>query len=83
MLLIREYNFAHHISPMCLQISCKAEDKLLNILALLHLELVQKKVLIFVNKVETGIRLKLFFEQVDSLNPCLFDNCSLDSWGHH
>lgn len=44
-------------------ISCKAEDKLLNILALLHLELVQKKALIFVNTIDTGFRLKLFLEQ--------------------
>lgn len=44
-------------------ILCKAEDKLLNILALLHLELVQKKVLIFVNTIDTGFRLKLFLEQ--------------------
>ncbi|MCO5607879.1 hypothetical protein L7F22_062081 [Adiantum nelumboides] len=44
-------------------ILCKAEDKLLNLLALLHLELVQKKVLIFVNTIDTGFRLKLFLEQ--------------------
>eukprot|EP00250_Pteridium_aquilinum_P011749 c20282_g1_i1 orf=200-2047(-) len=44
-------------------ILCKAEDKLLNILALLHLGLVQKKVLVFVNTIDTGFRLKLFLEQ--------------------
>ncbi|KAL0921883.1 hypothetical protein M5K25_008998 [Dendrobium thyrsiflorum] len=44
-------------------ISCSAHDKLLYMLALLKLELVQKKVLIFVNSIDTGFRLKLFLEQ--------------------
>ncbi|ERN18519.1 DEAD-box ATP-dependent RNA helicase 16 isoform X2 [Amborella trichopoda] len=44
-------------------ISCDAHDKLLHILALLKLELVQKKVLIFVNAIDTGYKLKLFLEQ--------------------
>lgn len=44
-------------------ISCSARDKLLYILALLKLELVQKKVLIFVNGIDMGFRLKLFLEQ--------------------
>ncbi|OVA09169.1 Helicase [Macleaya cordata] len=44
-------------------ISCSARDKQLYILALLKLELVQKKVLIFVNTIDMGFRLKLFLEQ--------------------
>ncbi|XP_057784403.1 DEAD-box ATP-dependent RNA helicase 16 [Salvia miltiorrhiza] len=44
-------------------ISCSARDKLVHILALLKLELIQKKVLIFVNSIDTSFRLKLFFEQ--------------------
>ncbi|XP_010269677.1 PREDICTED: DEAD-box ATP-dependent RNA helicase 16 [Nelumbo nucifera] len=44
-------------------ISCSARDKLLNILALLKLELVQKKVLIFLNSIDMAFRLKLFLEQ--------------------
>lgn len=44
-------------------ISCDVHDKLLYILALLKLELVQKKALIFVNSIDTGFRLKLFLEQ--------------------
>ncbi|CAL5372678.1 unnamed protein product [Camellia sinensis] len=44
-------------------ISCSARDKLVYILALLKLELVQKKVLIFTNTIDMGFRLKLFFEQ--------------------
>lgn len=44
-------------------ISCDVHDKLLYILALLKLELVQKKALIFVNSIGTGFRLKLFLEQ--------------------
>ncbi|XP_010936191.1 DEAD-box ATP-dependent RNA helicase 16 isoform X2 [Elaeis guineensis] len=44
-------------------ISCSAHDKLLYILALLKLELIQKKVLIFVNSIDMGYRLKLFLEQ--------------------
>ncbi|KAL1537047.1 DEAD-box ATP-dependent RNA helicase 16 [Salvia divinorum] len=44
-------------------ISCSARDKLIHILALLKLELIQKKVLIFVNSIDSSFRLKLFFEQ--------------------
>ncbi|GAV57689.1 DEAD domain-containing protein/Helicase_C domain-containing protein [Cephalotus follicularis] len=44
-------------------ISCKAHDKLLYIYALLKLELVQKKVLIFTNTIDMGFRLKLFLEK--------------------
>ncbi|KAK8943410.1 DEAD-box ATP-dependent RNA helicase 16 [Platanthera guangdongensis] len=44
-------------------ISCSHHDKLLYMLALLKLELVQKRVLIFVNTIDTGFRLKLFLEQ--------------------
>ncbi|KAG0483379.1 hypothetical protein HPP92_011463 [Vanilla planifolia] len=44
-------------------ITCSFDDKLLYILALLKLELVQKKVLIFVNSIDMGFRLKLFLEQ--------------------
>eukprot|EP00252_Welwitschia_mirabilis_P002952 TRINITY_DN1295_c0_g1_i1.p1 TRINITY_DN1295_c0_g1~~TRINITY_DN1295_c0_g1_i1.p1 ORF type:complete len:589 (+),score=118.29 TRINITY_DN1295_c0_g1_i1:418-2184(+) len=43
--------------------SCDASDRLLHILALLKLELVQKKVLIFVNSINMGFKLKLFLEQ--------------------
>lgn len=44
-------------------ISCTTRDKIVHILALLKLELVQKKVLIFVNSIDMSFRLKLFFEQ--------------------
>ncbi|XP_021274140.1 DEAD-box ATP-dependent RNA helicase 16 [Herrania umbratica] len=44
-------------------VSCCASDKLLYILALLKLELVLKKVLIFTNTIDAGFRLKLFFEK--------------------
>ncbi|KAK4416363.1 DEAD-box ATP-dependent RNA helicase 16 [Sesamum alatum] len=44
-------------------ISCSARDKLVHILAILKLELVQKKVLIFANSIDMSFRLKLFFEQ--------------------
>ncbi|CAA3019766.1 DEAD-box ATP-dependent RNA helicase 16 [Olea europaea subsp. europaea] len=44
-------------------ISCSARDKLVHILALLKLELVQKKVLIYTNTIDMSYRLKLFFEQ--------------------
>ncbi|XP_042030269.1 DEAD-box ATP-dependent RNA helicase 16-like [Salvia splendens] len=44
-------------------ISCSARDKLIHILALLKLERIQKKVLIFVNSIDSSFRLKLFFEQ--------------------
>ncbi|KAF7828591.1 DEAD-box ATP-dependent RNA helicase 16 [Senna tora] len=44
-------------------ISCPASDKLLYILALLKLELVQKKILIFTNNIDMSFRLKLFLEK--------------------
>ncbi|KAF9604098.1 hypothetical protein IFM89_002773 [Coptis chinensis] len=44
-------------------ISCSSRDKQLYILALLKFELVQKKVLIFVNAIDIGFRLRLFLEQ--------------------
>ncbi|KAJ0967713.1 hypothetical protein J5N97_024630 [Dioscorea zingiberensis] len=44
-------------------ISCSSKDKLLYTLALLRLEVVQKKILIFVNTIDMGYRLRLFLEQ--------------------
>ncbi|XP_072990141.1 DEAD-box ATP-dependent RNA helicase 16 [Typha latifolia] len=44
-------------------ISCGAHDKLLYMLSLLKLELVQKKVLIFVNSIDMAFRLRLFLEK--------------------
>jgi ATP-dependent RNA helicase DDX56/DBP9 len=44
-------------------ISCSNQDKLLYIFALLKLELVHKKVLIFTNTVDMSFRLKLFLEK--------------------
>nr|CAN71941.1 hypothetical protein VITISV_038912 [Vitis vinifera] len=49
----------------CLLMSAtsSARDKLLYILALLKLELVQKKILIFTNSIDMAFRLKLFLEK--------------------
>uniref|UniRef100_A0ACD6A789 Uncharacterized protein n=1 Tax=Avena sativa TaxID=4498 RepID=A0ACD6A789_AVESA len=44
-------------------ISCSDKDKMLYILALLKLELIQKKVLIFVNSIDMAFRLRLFLEK--------------------
>ncbi|KAF8095905.1 hypothetical protein N665_0320s0033 [Sinapis alba] len=44
-------------------ISCSTQDKLLHILALLKLEVVQKKILIFINTIDMGFKLKLFLEK--------------------
>ncbi|KAL4272853.1 hypothetical protein GQ457_13G025260 [Hibiscus cannabinus] len=44
-------------------IPCNTSDKLLYVLALIKLELVLKKVLIFTNTIDAGFRLKLFFEK--------------------
>lgn len=44
-------------------ISCRSRDKLLHVLALLKLELIQTKVLIFANTIDTAYRLRLFLEQ--------------------
>jgi hypothetical protein len=57
---------AHYISLIfCPQISCDAKDKMLHILALLKFELIQKKVLIFVNSIDMAFRLRLFLEKVN------------------
>lgn len=62
-------------------ISCPASDKLLYTLALLKLELVQKKVLIFTNTIDMSFRLKLFLEKFGIrsavLNPELPQNSRL------
>ncbi|KAK7344244.1 hypothetical protein VNO77_13631 [Canavalia gladiata] len=62
-------------------VSCPASDKLLHILAMLKLELVQKKVLIFTNTIDTSFRLKLFLEKFGIksavLNPELPQNSRL------
>lgn len=44
-------------------VSCVDRDKLVHILALLKLDLVQKKVLIFTNAIDMSFRLKLFLEK--------------------
>ncbi|KAI3859112.1 hypothetical protein MKW92_006136 [Papaver armeniacum] len=44
-------------------ISCSNRDKQLHMLSLLKSELVQKKILIFVNTIDMGFRLKFFLEQ--------------------
>ncbi|EEF31791.1 dead box ATP-dependent RNA helicase, putative [Ricinus communis] len=44
-------------------ISCSGRDKLVHILALLKLDLVQKKVLIFTNSIDMSFRLRLFLEK--------------------
>jgi hypothetical protein len=57
---------AHRISFIfCPQISCDAKDKILHILALLKFELIQKKVLIFVNSIDMAFRLRLILEKVN------------------
>jgi len=60
---------AHYISFIFWpQISCDAKDKMLHILALLKFELIQKKVLIFVNSIDMAFRLRLFLEKVNHTN---------------
>ncbi|KAL3583533.1 hypothetical protein D5086_014594 [Populus alba] len=44
-------------------VSCGDRDKLVHVLALLKLDLVQKKVLIFTNAIDMSFRLKLFLEK--------------------
>lgn len=41
---------------------CRREDKLLHVMTLLKLGLVKRKVLLFVNSVDAGFRLRLFLE---------------------
>ncbi|KAJ0745573.1 putative RNA helicase [Helianthus annuus] len=56
-----------HIPKRCqcllMSATSSERDKLLHILALLKLDLVQKKVLVFTNTIDTSFRLKLFLEQ--------------------
>jgi len=61
------------------QISCSARDKLLYILILLKRELVQKKVIIFVNSIDMGYRLRIFLEKVCShqKTPSLYNKLDL------
>ncbi|CAI5536626.1 unnamed protein product [Closterium sp. Naga37s-1] len=44
-------------------VRCEEKDKLLHLLALIRLQLLQKKVLIFTSTVKAGFRVKLFLEQ--------------------
>ncbi|VVB10302.1 unnamed protein product [Arabis nemorensis] len=65
-LTLQEGNDKEEAVPSNVQqfwISCSAQDKLLHILALLKLEVVQKKILTFVNSIDMGFRLKLFLEK--------------------
>ncbi|CAK8572461.1 unnamed protein product [Lathyrus sativus] len=64
--LAEKENHKDEVIPKNVQqfwISCPANDKLLYILAMLKLELVQKKVLIFTNNIDTSFRLRLFLEK--------------------
>ncbi|KXZ52784.1 hypothetical protein GPECTOR_8g172 [Gonium pectorale] len=54
-------------------IQCPRADKGLHVLALLRLGLVRKKVLLFVNSVESGVRLRLFLEAF-GLRPALLNS---------
>ncbi|KAF3794193.1 DEAD-box ATP-dependent RNA helicase 16 [Nymphaea thermarum] len=72
--LAEDVNPKEGIVPRSVQqfwMSCSAQDKLVTVLALLKLELVQKKVLIFVNSINMGFKLRLFLEQ--EFNASLFD----------
>ncbi|KAL8472850.1 hypothetical protein ACS0TY_029245 [Phlomoides rotata] len=63
-------------------ILCSARDKLVHILALLKLELVQKKVLIFANSIDMSFRLKLFLEQFGIKSAVLNAELPLNSRLH-
>ncbi len=42
--------------------ACPRQDRLLHVMVLLRLGLVRKKVLLFVNSIDAGFRLRLFLE---------------------
>ncbi|AQK63186.1 DEAD-box ATP-dependent RNA helicase 16 [Zea mays] len=64
--IIRGPAVKESLSMMILdEISCDAKDKILHILALLKFELIQKKVLIFVNSIDMAFRLRLILEKVN------------------
>ncbi|XP_074335614.1 DEAD-box ATP-dependent RNA helicase 16 [Apium graveolens] len=63
-------------------IKCSSRDKLVHILALLKLELVQKKVLIFTNTIDMSFRLKLFLEQFGIKSAVFNSELPLNSRKH-
>ncbi|EFJ45391.1 hypothetical protein VOLCADRAFT_63761, partial [Volvox carteri f. nagariensis] len=63
-------------------IQCPRPDKLLHVLALLRLGLVPKKVLIFVNTVYEGVRLRLFLEAFGVRPALLNSELPLNSRSH-
>uniref|UniRef100_A0A0D9ZCL3 RNA helicase n=1 Tax=Oryza glumipatula TaxID=40148 RepID=A0A0D9ZCL3_9ORYZ len=62
-MMILDEKLPVHPDVCNVKISCDAKDKMLYILALLKLELIQKKVLIFVNSIDSAFKLRLFLEK--------------------
>ncbi|DBA98784.1 TPA: hypothetical protein ACH3X1_014549 [Trebouxia sp. C0004] len=63
-------------------IHCDREDKLLNVMVLLKLGLVQRKVLLFINSINEGYRLRLFLEAFGIRSAVLNAELPLNSRHH-
>ena len=62
-------------------VSCR-EDKLLHVMVLLKLGLVQRKVLLFINSINEGYRLRLFLEAFGIRSAVLNAELPLNSRHH-
>ncbi|DBB15417.1 TPA: hypothetical protein ACH3X3_003648 [Trebouxia sp. C0006] len=63
-------------------IQCDREDRLLNVMVLLKLGLVQRKVLLFINSINEGYRLRLFLEAFGIRSAVLNAELPLNSRHH-
>lgn len=64
------------------QVACAPQDKLLHLLVMLKLGLVKKKVLVFVNSVNEGVRVRLFLESFGVRSALLNAELPLNSRSH-
>ncbi|XP_074266403.1 DEAD-box ATP-dependent RNA helicase 16-like [Silene latifolia] len=70
------------IGVECFTISCGPREKFLHILALLDLDLVLKKVVLFINTIDMGFTLKLFLERFGISSAFLFPELPQNSRLH-
>ena len=68
--------------PVLIQVLACREDKLLHVMVLLKLGLVQRKVLLFINSINEGYRLRLFLEAFGIKSAVLNAELPLNSRHH-
>ncbi|KAK9802873.1 hypothetical protein WJX72_007990 [[Myrmecia] bisecta] len=64
------------------QVRCDRQDKMLHVMVILKLGLVRKKVLLFVNSIDAGIKLRLFLESFGIRSAVLNAELPLNSRHH-